>query len=727
MLRGSGAPDIPAVLPFGISSFRFCSARRVRITGIYMQRSVLAVAVALATSAHCAAQDQIAALDEVVVTASRFKDRIDDKPVNMTVITGEDIRRSAAKTVPDLLSEQAGIQIHDFYGNNAATTTVDLRGFGITGTQNTLILVDGRRVVDNDLSGVQWSAVPLNNVERIEIMRGGGSVMYGDGAVGGVINIITRSPFDGPGTVSLRARAGSYGTTESGFTAQYRSERLGIGFAANNLETDGYRVNNQNRQTTGAADLRLLTDGGEVGIKLATDHQGLRLPGARQVQPSTGVNLLATNRRGTPTPLDYSQRNGNRMTVDWQQRAGGGDFNIGGGWRNKEQISYFDFSGSPDYRVADLDVLSFTPRVRWSPDLPGGSHTMVAGFDWYHWDYNLKRSNSTTNIGTPFNVIDARQQNTGVYLQDTLKVSPRLTMTAGVRYERFNADATDTYNSAAPGGAFGSGAPAGSQDESEHAYEVGARYGLTPEVSLIGKTARSFRFANIDEIYETTTTFTNQFQFLRPQTAKHHELGAEWRQAGKWLRASLFQIDVEDEIHLDAYTTGTGNTNLPPSRRRGLELESKWQATRMLSLLGAYTYTDAEFLSGVLPGAASTQRNVSIAGKTVPLVPRHKLNLGGSWAFTQNTRLSAMVSYTGEQFMDNDEGNTLGVKIPAYTVTDLKLSHRQGDWTLSAAINNLFDRQYYNYAVRSQFVLDRYNAYPLPERNASVTVEYVFR
>ena len=76
-----------------------------------MQRSVLAVAVALAISAHCAAQDQIAALDEVVVTASRFKDRFDDKPVNMTVITSEDIRRSAAKTVPDLLSEQAGIQI----------------------------------------------------------------------------------------------------------------------------------------------------------------------------------------------------------------------------------------------------------------------------------------------------------------------------------------------------------------------------------------------------------------------------------------------------------------------------------------------------------------------------------------------------------------------------------------------------------------------------------------
>ena len=723
MLRGSGDPDIPAVLPFGISSFRFCSARRVRITRIYMQRSVLAVAVALAASAHCAAQDQIAALDEVVVTASRFRDRFDDKPVNMTVITSEDIRRSAAKTVPDLLSEQAGIQIHDFFGNNATSTTVDLRGFGITGTQNTLILVDGRRIADNDLSGVQWSAFPLINVERIEIMRGGGSVLYGEGAVGGVINIITRSPFDGPGTGSLRARAGSYGTSETGVTAQYRSERVGIGVAINNLETDGYRDNNQNRQTNGAAEVRVLTEGGEIGIKLATDHQGLRLPGARQVQPSAGVNQLATDRRGAQTPLDYSQRNGNRMTVDWQQRAGSGDFNIGGGWRSKEQISYFDFGGFPDYRVADLDVLSFTPRMRWSPELPGGSHTLVAGFDWYHWDYRLKRSNSTANIGTPYNTIDAQQQNTGVYLQDTLKVSPRLTLNAGLRYERFKADATDTYDATAPGGAFGSGAPAGSQNESEHAYEAGVRYALTPVVSLIGKTARSFRFANIDEIYETSATFTNQFQFLRPQTALHHELGMEWKQAGAWFRASLFEIDVKDEIHLDAFTTGIGNTNLPPSRRRGLELESKWQATRALSLLGAYTYTDARFRSGVLAGPPP----VDIAGKTVPLVPRHKLNAGASWAFTQNTRLSAMVAYTGEQFMDNDEGNTLGVKIPAYTVTDLKLSHRQGDWTLSAVINNLFDRQYYNYAVRSQFVADRYNAYPLPERNAGVSVEYVIR
>ncbi len=79
--------------------------------------------------------------------------------------------------------------------------------------------------------------------------------------------------------------------------------------------------------------------------------------------------------------------------------------------------------------------------------------------------------------------------------------------------------------------------------------------------------------------------------------------------------------------------------------------------------------------------------------------------------------------------MDNDEANTLGVTIPAYTVIDLKLAHEQGPWRLSAGINNLFNRKYFNYAVRSNQVVaaDRYNAYPLPEINGAVTLEYAFK
>lgn len=688
----------------------------------FFMRFALGAAVA-AGGAHAADRPLIWA-DEVVVTATRFKDPYIDTPVNVTLITAEDIRNSTAKTVPDLLSEQAGIAIHDFFGNNASSTTVDLRGFGATAGQNTLILLDGRRVSDIDLSGVQWSAIPIAAIERIEIVRGGSAVLYGDGATAGVVNIITKSPTTQGNTALLEARAGSYATVESRLNTNYFGDRAGFSVSASNFESDGYRANNRNRQSNAQGELRYLTDSGDFALKLGGDSQGIRLPGARTVQPSAGINELATDRRGTSTPRDYATRNGTRATFDWHQQTQFGEFNIGAGYRNKDQTSYFDFGGFPDYRAIDLDVWSFTPRVKIAQPLFGAANTLVAGFDWYRWDYRLRRSNSAVNIGEPVNTVDAMQENTALYLHDTFRATERITVSAGARSERFRIDATDTFDPSAPGGAFGSAAPPGSQKAWQYAYEAGVRYQMSAAFALTGKTARSYRFATVDEIYETSAFFTNQFQFLRPQTARSYEIGAETRAVSASLRAALFVIDVNDEIHLDAFSTGIGNTNLPPSRRRGLELEGKWRALKALAFGAAYTYTDARFRSGVLPGSAFTQENVAIAGKTVPLVPRSKLNVNASWAIDPRTRLNADISYVGAQFMDNDEGNTFGTKIPAYTVADLRLIHQRGPWRMSAAVNNLLNEKYYNYAVRSQFVPDRYNAYPLPERNVMLTLGY---
>jgi iron complex outermembrane receptor protein len=688
---------------------------------------VLAAVAAGAAAGTRADERPVMQAEEVVVTATRFESRLSEQPVNMTVITAEDIRSSTAKTLPDLLSQQAGIAIHDFFGNNAATAIVDLRGFGVTGGQNTLILVDGRRITDIDLSGVQWSAFPLGAIERIEIVRGAGSVLYGDGATAGVVNIITRSPLTLGDVFTVQGRAGSYATTEAQLGAAAFGERAGLSLHATNFESDGYRVNNRNRQSTAQADVRWLTERGEVALKFGADRQGIRLPGARTVQPSAGIDQLATDRRGTNTPFDYATRDGNRATLDWRHNAGFGELNLGFGWRDKNQTSFFDFGGFPDYRVVDLEVWSFTPRVKIGHTLPGGSGALVAGFDWYRWSYRLRRSNSASNIGRPINTVDARQETKGFYLQDTLRFGERLAVNLGARVERLHIDATDAFDPTAPGAAFGSGAAPGSQRETEHAYEAAARYRLGPTSAVIAKAGLSYRFANVDEIYETSPLFTNEFQFLRPQRARSYDLGYEWHAGGVRWRATLFLIDVKDEIRLDAFSTGIGNTNLPPSRRRGLELEGRWQATPSLWWGAGYTYTDARFREGVLPGSAFTQQNVVIAGKTVPLVPRHKLNVTGSWALNADTRLNLAAVYVGEQFMDNDEGNTLGVKIPAYAVADLKLVHRRGAWRLTAAVNNVTNRKYYNYAVRSQFVPDRYNAYPLPERNFTLTAEYAFK
>ena len=167
-----------------------------------------------------------------------------------------------------------------------------------------------------------------------------------------------------------------------------------------------------------------------------------------------------------------------------------------------------------------------------------------------------------------------------------------------------------------------------------------------------------------------------------------------------------------------------GNRNLPPSRRQGVELETAWQASSALRLTAGYAYTDAKFREGMLPGGPfAIGSNLGIAGKRVPLVPEHKLNLGLAWEIAARTRLSAALTGVSKQMMDNDEPNSLGVQIPAFAVADLKLA-RDFNWgRLAAAVNNLFDEDYYTYAVRSQFTADRYAVYPLPGRSFSATAE----
>src|SRR4029077_14940662 len=112
-----------------------------------------------------------------------------------SIITEEDIARSPAQNLPDILSREVGVQVqHLFSSTNGSRDTVDLRAFGAFAQSNVLILVNGRRYQDFDLQGFDFSSIPINSIERIEITRGNsGTVVYGDGAIGGVINIVTKT------------------------------------------------------------------------------------------------------------------------------------------------------------------------------------------------------------------------------------------------------------------------------------------------------------------------------------------------------------------------------------------------------------------------------------------------------------------------------------------------------------------------------------------------------
>jgi iron complex outermembrane receptor protein len=662
--------------------------------------------------------------DAVIITAPRFEEDARRLPASVTVLDAADIAKSAARTLPELLSEQVGIHARDLFGNNGTAATVDMRGYGVTGSQNTLILLDGRRLNDFDLSGVQWSAIPLSNVQRIEILRGSGAVLHGDGASAGVINIVTRSPLKRGPRLEAYGRVASFDTFEGQVYGSLVNDALGVNATLYGYTSNGYRDNNQNDQRNATANLRWALGDGVLDLQLGTDRQNLRLPGGRRVQPSTGLDQLRDDRRGTNTPDDYADRDGSRAAATLTQRVGDAELSIGLEYRDKDLSSFALLGGSAQYRDDDLELASFTPRLRLPFVTAGLRHRLTAGIDLRRWRYDSRRSDRPENISRPSNRVDVEQKIEAFYLHDVVEIGRATIVSLGYRAARAKYQAKDTVDVGAPGCFFCAAAPAADATQRQDAWEVGVRHALDGSWTLIGRAERSYRFVNAEEIYEFNAFFAPEFQILQPQHAITYEAGIEWRTRSLWTRALLFQSDVTDEIHLDPFTGGVGNRNLPPSRRRGVELEASWRPAAAWQLGAAYAYTDARYREGVLPGAPyAIGTNLAIGGKRVPLVPEHKLNLSARWNLDARTQLSAALTALSSQFMDNDEPNTLGSKIPAYTVVDLKLA-RIFDWgRLALSLNNLFDERYYSYAVRSAFTPDVYEAYPLPGRTVGLSAE----
>lgn len=679
---------------------------------------VLSISLLVSASAY-AQETAVLSVDEVVVTATRFQDSYSDKPASVTVISSDDIRRSPARTVPELLSYQAGVAGRDLFGNNGAQASVDLRGFGAAAAQNTLILVDGRRQNDIDISGVQWSSIPLDFIERIEIVRGSGAVLYGDGAVSGVINIITRKPGSTGNQGSLALGAGSFETYTARADGELAGESAGLRLGGSYFDSQGYRENNRNIQSAAFADARWRLGGDELSLRFSGASQNLRLPGGRAVQPSIGQNQLETDPRGATTPKDYAKRDDGSLQFDWSRGGDGLTGILGLSYRRKEQVSYFDFSGFPDYREVALDVLAITPRLRFDHSMSAITGNLVLGFDWYRWDYQLAQASSAAAIGQPIHRVDASQENRALYALETLSLGPNTTLSGGARVEWFNIEATDAFDPTAPNPSFtNGGSPQGEQKERQHALELGLRQTFSDRWSAYGRGTRAFRFATVDELYEGSASFEQEFQFLRPQTSLTYETGLDWKSARSSARMGVFRTDIKNEIHLDPFSFGTGNTNLAPSRRRGIELELATRPTPRGDLRLVYTYTEAEFLQGSIAGGTT-----SIAGKIVPLVARHRASLSAGFALSEQLRVDAVSSYVSSQYMENDEENDFGTQIPAYSVTDVRLGYDLKRLSLELAVTNLFDEQYYNYAVTSIFTPGRFSAYPLPGRGAQLLLK----
>ncbi|MBT8363348.1 MAG: TonB-dependent receptor plug domain-containing protein, partial [Deltaproteobacteria bacterium] len=180
-------------------------------------------------------------MEEVVVTASRQEDEVRETARNVTVITADDIAQATSNFVPDLLSREVNVNLRSFFGTDK-NAGVDIRGMGETSSSNVLVLVDGFRLNSPDLAGPDFSTIPIGEIERIEIVRGAGSVLYGSGAVGGVINIITKRGKGKP-SASLYGSYGSFDSIDLRASGGGSYRNLSLSLNADYYDTDGYRDN----------------------------------------------------------------------------------------------------------------------------------------------------------------------------------------------------------------------------------------------------------------------------------------------------------------------------------------------------------------------------------------------------------------------------------------------------------------------------------------------------
>ena len=430
------------------------------------------------TSTHVYADDtDPVEMEEVVVTGTRNEQQVKNIPANVTVIDQEDIKNSTARTVVELLRGEQSIVVRDTSGNGK-NASVDMRGFGESAAGNSLILIDGRRVNAIDLSGVDWLQIPLDQVERVEIVRGTGSVLYGDNAVGGVINIITKLPSE---KISAQAGTsfGSYGHQKQQVSLSGSQGPIGAALFASYDSTNGYREN---------AGLRAKDIGGKI-IYDMTDVLTFRLNGSYHSDTygwpgSLTAAQVHADRRASNTPRDEALTRDGYLSfgtdADFQQR---GRFSSEISYRQRSTESQFVDPFGTFKTDSEIDTWGFTPRYTLDTELAGHANTLIIGTDLYWADQD-----SASFYFGPSSRASVDKNSLGAYVSNEFSLLDNLILSAGARRERVRYDlkARDLTGFLSPLN--------DDVTETENAYSLGLTWLYSGDSSLFVRANRSFRF-----------------------------------------------------------------------------------------------------------------------------------------------------------------------------------------------------------------------------------------
>ena len=655
-----------------------------------MHKKVLLSVIATLLSPTVFAEELL--LNDIVVTGNRFDEANSITKSNLRIITQQEIANTPAISIPDILRMQAGVNVRSLYGNQGVDASVDMRGFGESATGNVLVLLDGQRLNPVDGGSIQWASIPLQSIERIEVLTGGGTVLYGDRATGGVINLITNK--SGKPSASITTTLGSYGYKSADGYVSGAADNLYFNTFVHTADANGWRKNSDTNQWAVSGRVGLLSDNSDTFVDYAAYRSENGLPS------SISSAVYRDHPRQARTPFDAQTKEGYRLRPGTTIKLSD-TLEFAAELAISNMKTAFDNPSFNSTSDRDADTYALTPRFKWAHGLGQLSSVSVFGYDLYRGRVNADYHGGYANGF-------AKQVSNAVYWQNDTVIDPHLSLNAGFRYQT-------TYQKARQNDYAPFFMPAISGEKTNHntAYDLGLNY-HEEHWSVYGKTGSSFRLASTDELFGSDPiTFQPLFfgNIIKPQTAHTYEIGSTFKQDAWDGRVALYRSNIRNEIGYDG-NLGV-NTNFDPTRHQGIEAELGWKPSAALYAKLAYTYTEAKF----------TQGNYN--GETVPLVPQNIVRAQVNWQSPGYGKYVGQINYVGERHVSGDYTNTLN-KMPGYTTVDLRASWDLKPVQISLVGQNLTDKKYAPYGIYSTTYSDYY-FFPADGRSFYLSVRYDFK
>jgi len=594
-------------------------------------------------------------IEKTVVTATRHEVSLKDAPGAVSVITAEEIQRMPVRDTTDILRQVAGISL---IGRGiGGRKTISIRGLD---NRHVLTLIDGRRIAASNAvmghSDYENAWVPLESIERIEIVRGPLSALYGSEALGGVVNIITRAP-----TSTWQGGVNLLG----GLTDDYHGG-----------ETQGYGAH---------ASGPLVKD--RVGLSLSAEYrrdEPIEDPDDELVYDIEGQEVSSAGAKLTFTPTSTQRFELYADIVDEQRELRSTDsrgyyetiydlqkYMIGAGWRGDIGPTR---SGINVYRAENDKVSTKTYDATGSSsespdtvtnDVVDGHITFPVAFNIFTLggEYRVETVASDT-LETVGGEDDATHQ--AIFLQDEITLLDRLLLTLGVRWDDHEF--------------FGS----------ETSPRLYALYRLTSNLNLKAGYGHAFNAPTIKQVSEGYDAQTGPHRFLgnpdvKPETSENYEAGVEYFGSRITLKAFYFHSDVDDliswnQIGVAGRTRIFEADNIDSARIRGVETELGVQLLKELNLSTGYTWLDAE----------DTENDVDLEGRPEHTVSAKLVYTLADWGLQGILRYQ----YIGEQVYTNDEDEleeVSGYSLWHAALRKTILNKKQVKVDLQAGVENIGD------------------------------------